>query len=166
MSHKLISLFLFISLLFNCNNYENKISKESLFIYRSDNYDFLKKRKYSLKINKNDSIIGYAYIFKSNNEKNININYHTKNNSLKFFIDTFNIAQDSSFTIPSISTHPFYYYRNIDNSASHYTDPLIFNKDYGLLALGNSYGGPNLIFIKKENDSIYLEEIGNKLKAF
>ena len=166
MSYKLISLFLFISLLFNCNNYENKISKESLFIYRSDNYDFLKRNKYSLKVKKNDSTISYAYIFMNNNEKNININYYTKNNSLKFFIHTFNIVQNSSFTISSISTHPFYYYSNTDNSASHYTEPLIFNKDYGLLALGNSYGGPNLIFIKKEKDSIYLEEIGNKLIAF
>lgn len=157
--------FYFLFLFFNCKDSKDVISSELIFEYHSDDYSFNKLNHYRLEVKKNDSLIKYNYIFKTDSQKNISAFYSSDDESISLPFAQFSRVNDKAFTITSISRDPFYYYENLDHSSSHVTEPLIFNENYGLLAIGNTYG-LNFIFLKEEKDSILRQEIGNKLKVF
>lgn len=160
MKYKIICILLFLFLL-NCT--ENT-TEEKIIVFHSEGFDFDKRKEFDLVTQKSDSIIKYEYSFKNRNEFNIKMEYKFISKKLRFNLSEF-FRMKKTVKIKSISEYPFYYFDNTDLSLSHVTEPLIFNEEYGLLSIGNSYA-PNFIFLKNEKDTIHFKLIEQKLKEF
>ena len=72
--------------------------------------------------------------------------------------------ESTSLTIKSLSIYPFNIYESLSMD-SHRTEPIILNKDYGILAISNTYVS-NFIFLKEEKDTIHFKKIKKEILNF
>ncbi|XLS30533.1 hypothetical protein ACJD0Z_06835 [Flavobacteriaceae bacterium M23B6Z8] len=139
-------LFLLLSLLFlmGCGNQNKTASQQRiLHIYNSDSLS--KTYTYNLKIFREGNLIRYSYENEDDKSKNMVFILNTETGTLSFAVDEFKINNPDKLYIPEIKDHMFSFYSNT-NTRADLTEPIIFNQDFGVIAIGNT-NAPNFIFL-------------------
>ena len=108
-----------------------------------------------------DSIINYEYRSVTDSTRNLNVSYLTKNQKLQFDLTDYEKYETKSFQSNTNSEIWFDKYEMkepiIDGMS-----PVMFNEEYGILAIANPLG-PSAFFMDKPNDSSQVRKIIEKL---
>ncbi|SIR26740.1 hypothetical protein [Maribacter ulvicola] len=115
-----------------------------------------KNEKFNLTFDKTDNSLNYKYVNQIDTSKTILIRKIIQSDSLLFGFEKFLKADKESYRNKKLSDLGFEFYV-LENLVTDGTGPILFNSDYGLLAINNDYG-PTLIFLNKE-DNEFTEQI-------
>ncbi|KJD31007.1 hypothetical protein PW52_16890, partial [Tamlana sedimentorum] len=138
------------------------IFTESRYLYGISSNDNLKLRtEYLLIKTVRDSIIKYEYKSTTDSTRNLKVSYLTKNQEIQF--DLTDYVKYESKTIRSNSNSEIWFdMYEMKEPIIDGMSPVMFNKDYGILAIANPLG-PSAFFMDKQNDSLQVMKISEKL---
>ncbi|AZQ42870.1 hypothetical protein [Nonlabens ponticola] len=107
--------------------------------------------------------VSYYYLSLSDDNKDVEILYDADKLGLYFAADQYLIKNTATFKESGLETFEFGIYSNIQkyNDA---TGPIIFNADYGLLAILNSHG-PDVIVLPNNTSSKSAETIRRQINS-
>jgi len=111
-----------------------------------------KDEKFNLSFKKKEDLLTYNYVSQIDTTKNINITIRKDLDSLFFNFDKFLIFDKEPFHNEKLNDFEFNYSIQED-SMTDGTGPILFNVEYGLLAINNVFG-PTLIFLEKKDDDL------------
>jgi hypothetical protein len=140
---------------------KDEVSSLSVYIYHADKpkiEEFVYQKK------KLDSVITFNYTSQKDSSKVIDIEFYLKSNIFNFGGENFILSKSKIIYKDKISGMDFYYYV-LENPSIDGTGPILFNKDYGLLAIFNVFG-PMLIFRKENDINNYNEDVFMNLKNY
>ena len=119
-----------------------------------------KNEKFNLTFSETNNSLNYKYVNQIDTTKTIEISKIRDADTLLFGFDKFEKTDRKPFTNNKLQNLRFEFYDTIDY-ADDATGPILFNQNYGLLAINNVYG-PTIIFLDKRIDSL-TEKIVKKL---
>jgi len=119
--------------------------------------DNVKEREYLLSKEMRSNVIKYTYKYEVDNDKNLEFTYFPKSNILNFGPDKFEETKDAEFKIDTISKIEFKKFHST-SSATDVTEPVFFNEDYGVLAIGNVMA-PTIVLLPYKSDLKTAKEI-------
>jgi hypothetical protein len=119
-----------------------------VYVFISD--DNIKEREYLLSKEIRTEVIKYTYEYEVDNDKNLEFTYFPKSNRLNFGADEFEETEGAEFMIDTISKAKFKKFHST-NTATDVTQPIFFNEDYGILAIGNVMA-PTIVFLPYKSD--------------
>ena len=120
-----------------------------------------KLRKCIMTLERETELWKYHYDDIEDSERNIDLTYELKSENLTFSFMNFEPINNSEFEILELSELPFKKYELIEPITDG-TGPILFNKEYGILALGNVMG-PNLVCLPKKMDKEMVKRVSEKL---
>ena len=109
-----------------------------------------KEREYLLSKEKRSDVIKYYYKDEVDNERNIEFTYFPKTNTLNFGPDEFEETKNAVFKIEIIVDIEFRTFHSTSD-ATDVTEPIFFNEDYGVLAIGNVMA-PTVVLLPYKSD--------------
>ncbi|NRD20245.1 hypothetical protein HNV08_09310 [Winogradskyella eckloniae] len=104
---------------------------------------------YELFITDNDSITKYSYRNLENEGKHMEFSYHKVSKQLTFAFDKFILSDNVNYQNKEIHKSNFGIYI-LKDPYDDATGPLLFNPEYGVLGIGNSYG-PEFVYLPNSN---------------
>ena len=125
------------------------------YVFGSENNP--KEREYLLTKEIRTEVIKYHYRDEVDNERNIEFTYFPKTNTLNFGPDEFEETKNAEFKIESIVDIEFKRFHSTSD-ATDATEPIFFNEDYGVLAIGNVMG-PTIVLLPYKSDLKTAKEI-------
>ncbi|WP_274474594.1 hypothetical protein [Mangrovimonas aestuarii] len=159
-----LKLIILISLIFTaCLNPKKENASSKTRYVCSFSSDSLRLRtEYELIKDVNDSIILYKYINVADSTRNFEISYEIDTKTLLFNFDRYraftkNVLQNEE--------KPKIWFDNYEmvSPIVDGIDPIMFNVDYGILAITGPLNPPHL-FLDKRNDTLFGRKILEKLK--
>jgi len=145
---RIISLLIFL-IFINCSDKDKTESVErNAFIYTSENP---KEEIFDFKIDEKKGFSTYKYVSKKDTSKTVFLNF-TKENQIFFGPDEFELSNKNPVSFPTLSDKEFYFYE-LKEYMDDGTGPLLFNQEYGLLGIYNSFG-PRIIFLKHSDKEL------------
>ncbi len=145
---RILSLIILLTFI-NCSEKNKKESAErNAFIYTSENP---KEEIFDFKIDKKKDFATYKYVNQKDTSKTIFLKF-TKEKKIFWAGDEFKVSKKDPVKFKSLSKKEFYFY-NLKEPIVDGTGPLLFNKDYGLLGIYNSFG-PIIIFLKDSDKEL------------
>lgn len=136
-----------------------KTEKRTLFVFHTE---ITKTMEYKLTISDNDSITKYSYQNLNNKEKNMEFYYHKASEQLTLVFDKFILTDKIEYQNKKIHKLNFGYYK-LKKSYDDGSGPLLFNTEYGILGIGNSYG-PEFVYLPNSNLKLAKEIIDELYK--
>lgn len=140
---------------------KDEMNSLSVYNYRTDKS---KIEQFIYQKKKSNSIITFNYTSQIDTSKVIDIEFYLKSNILNFGGENFILSKSKMIYKDKISGMDFYYY-DLENPSIDETGPILFNEDYGLLAIFHVFG-PMLIFRKENDINNYNEDIFINLKNY
>jgi hypothetical protein len=119
--------------------------------------DNIKEREYLLSKEIRTGVIKYTYKYEVDNNKNLEFTYFLKSNTLNFGTDEFKETKGAEFKIDTISDVKFKKFHST-SKATDVTEPIFFNEDYGVLAIGNVMA-PTIVLLPFKSDLKTAERI-------
>lgn len=142
-SNTILILFIFLS---SCVDKESKRTFErTAVIYNG--LEEKKVEKFNVIATKRENLV-YKYVSQIDSTKIININFDKNSQELFFGSKRFIRSKRFNYSEKKLVSDLFYYYYSSEPSVDE-TGPLLFNEEYGLLAIYNVYG-PTIIFLNDE----------------
>lgn len=135
---------------------ESKIIERNAIIYSGDK----KIEKFKIQSYKIQDTLYLKYINQVDTTRIIEIKKVANSNKLNWSNDIFKEDNKKSFSHKELNNEEFNFYVQEDQK-SHMTS-LLFNSDYGVLAIYNSYG-PTLFFVE-ENDEDLMKALWGFIK--
>jgi hypothetical protein len=121
----------------------------------------VKVRKYKMTLEREPELWKYHYEDILDSDRNIDLIYDLKSGQLTFGFTAFRPTTKSEFEILELSSLKFKKYELIEPVVDG-TGPILFNKEYGLLGIGNVMG-PNLVCLPDKKDGKLAKNISKKL---
>jgi hypothetical protein len=146
---KMTRIYLICLLIFgfiSCDNSDKNLQREA-FIYNG--MTFKKTESFVGTLIEKENNLIYNYVSKSDSTKNISVEFNKNTNQLHFGSNEYIILNQNSFSEQSLSQNEFDYYYSRESYADA-TGPILFNSEYGLLAINNVFG-PTIIFLNKNS---------------
>ena len=134
----------------------NSTTSETRYSYGLINDSLKLRTEYSLNKSITDSIITYNYISETDLSRSLKVDYNLNTEILTFDlgteygIDKFKVLSDSE-------GNSFDSYKMMDAMIDG-VEPILFNKDYGILAL-TSVLNPSVFFVSKKDDVLLVKQI-------
>ncbi|WP_299399147.1 hypothetical protein [uncultured Gelidibacter sp.] len=119
-----------------------------------------KNENFILSFHKRGDTLNYKYVSIIDSTKHISIQKIAHSNTLFFGFDKFIRSDRPSFRNPKLNDLEFDYY-DLETPIMDGTGPILYNLEYGLLAINNVYG-PTIIFLE-EKDNNLTEQIVKQL---
>lgn len=140
---------------------QKSIFTESRYLYGISNDNLKLRTEYLLIKTVRDSIIKYEYRSTTDSTRNLKISYLTKNQELQF--DFTDYKKYKTKVIQSNSNSEIWFDNyEMKEPIIDGMSPIMFNKDYGILAITGPLG-PTAFFMDKPNDSLQIMKINRKL---
>tara|TARA_R110000868_G_scaffold3285_5_gene21483 strand:+ start:5376 stop:5855 length:480 start_codon:yes stop_codon:yes gene_type:complete len=111
-----------------------------------------KKEIFILSFLKKGDTLQYEYISEIDSAKTVLIKTIKNSNSLSFGGTKFINSDRELFSNQKLNNFEFDYY-NLEYPVTDGTGPILFNEQYGLLAINNVFG-PTIIFLEKMDDDL------------
>ncbi|MBU2899561.1 hypothetical protein [Maribacter dokdonensis] len=156
----ILTIALILTISASCEEVK-KTTFENHTIYVFSSEEDVRERAYLLEKESHDTLIKYTYQYKRDNDRNIELRYFPKTNIINFGLDDFEEIEGAEFRMDTISKSLFKKYRS-KSKATDSTEPIFFNEEYGVLAIGNVMA-PTFIFLPIESDLIAARKIFNKI---
>ncbi|WP_298529225.1 hypothetical protein [uncultured Christiangramia sp.] len=145
---RILSLIIFLTFI-NCfEKNKTESAERDAFIYTSENP---KEEIFDFKIDKKTDFATYKYVSQKDSSKTIFLEF-TRKKKIFWAGDEFKVSKKDPVKFKSLSEKEFYFY-NLKEPIVDGTGPLLFNKDYGLLGIYNSFG-PIIIFLKDSDKEL------------
>ena len=146
----LLAYILIFTFCFGCSekNTEWKSEMNATIFFGSEP----KNEKFSLTFNKTDNSLNYKYVNQLDTSKIILIRKIIQSDSLLFGFEKFLKTGKEWYRNEKLNDLEFEFYE-LEYPVTDGTGPILFNSDYGLLAINNVYG-PTLIFLDKEDNKL------------
>lgn len=141
----------------SCVNKKDSLREVSIY-YGSE---LNKTETFKRSVSKNKNLLIYRYESQKDSSKVITIRYDKSSKELMSMTDNFIKTKGQNIKEQSISNEEFSFFIS-KNSNADSTGPIIFNQDYGLLAINNSFG-PTIIFLRNKKDKEIRNRIFKKL---
>ncbi|TBN02624.1 hypothetical protein EYD45_10855 [Hyunsoonleella flava] len=143
---------LIFSIFFNCSEKDInwKTERNAIIFFGSEP----KEEKFILTFNRNGDSLNCRYVNHIDSSKVISI--RKIKDSLFFGFEKFTNRNRKSFSSKRLNNLKFEFY-NLKDPLVDGTGPILYNEEYGLLAIHNVYG-PTIIFLK-EKDDILIEKV-------
>ncbi len=110
-----------------------------------------KNEKFMLTFYKKGDTLNYRYVSEMDSSKTITIE-KIENSNFLFFDDKYIASNKKSFRNNKLNDLEFEYY-DLENPVIDGTGPILFNSEYGLLAINNVFG-PTIIFLDKKDNNL------------
>lgn len=157
---KVVSFFVLVFLFYSCEQSENRTDKvlssinkqevseikEKRVLYFFTSFDKIRIENYSLSIKSKEKYTVYFYENLDDRKKNIILRFNNKEKTLNFGSQFFT-KKEGELLVKETKNKFNFYWQGIN--ASHQTQPILFNEEYGVLGIYNSYG-PDLVFLKEK----------------
>ncbi|MCL8009565.1 hypothetical protein [Gelidibacter japonicus] len=141
-------LTIFISLSCSEKNPEWKAEREASIHFGGEP----KNENFVLSFHRKGDTLIYNYVGKIDSTKTINIQKVENSNILFFGFGKFIESNRKSFRNQKLKDLEFKYY-HLENPGTHGTGPILFNSEYGLLAINNVYG-PTIVFLEVKDNNL------------
>jgi hypothetical protein len=141
-------LTIFISLSCSEKNTEWKAEREASIHFGGEP----KIESFTLSFHRKGDTLIYNYVSKIDSTKTINIQKAANSNILFFGFREFIESDKKTFRNQKLKDLEFKYY-DLENPGTHGTGPILFNSEYGLLAINNVYG-PTIIFLEAKDNNL------------
>ncbi|WP_146603217.1 hypothetical protein [Olleya aquimaris] len=105
--------------------------------------------EYELVISENDTVTKYSYRNLKNEERNMEFSYDKVSKQLVFVFDQFIPSNRTEYLNNEIHKSAFTNY-GLKEPYDDGTGPILFNPEYGVLGIGNSYG-PDFVYLPNSN---------------
>ncbi|WP_178986401.1 hypothetical protein [Winogradskyella helgolandensis] len=139
---------------------ENYIEIKTRYLYGFVSDSLMLRTEYRLTKTENNSTIGYNYISETDVSRNFKITYNLKIETLIFDIGA--EYEISKFKVLSdLDGNWFDSYMMIEPIIDG-VGPILFNKDYGVLAFTNALS-PSVFFISEKDNLLFVKQIEEKL---
>lgn len=156
---KKIILFLILLSLSGCDeNVKSFQRKASIF----NGETLIKTEKFEGTISKKDNFFIYKYTSQQDSSKIISIKFDKTSNDLYFGLEEFGRTNERVFVEKALSKNDFVLY-DLKDPYPDGTGPILFNQEYGLLAIYNTLG-PAIIFLSNKKDKNLEYRILNELQ--
>jgi hypothetical protein len=139
---------------------ESITQKRTLFVFHSEIAKPI--MEYELVISDNDTLTKYSYRNIKNEEKNMEFSYHKVSKQLTFVFDKFILSDNLEYQNREIHDSNFENYI-LKEPYDDGTGPILFNLEYGVLGIGNSYG-PEFVYLPNSNLELTKEVINELYK--
>lgn len=157
---RVVSFLILVFLLCSCSHNGNKVDKFLLSINKQEISEVKEKRvlyfftsldkkrieSYNLSIKSKEKYTVYFYENLDDRRKNIILRFNKKEKTLNFGPQFFT-KREGELLFKGAKDKFNFYWQGIN--ASHQTQPILFNEEYGVLGIYNSYG-PDLVFLKEK----------------
>lgn len=144
---RIISFLFIILFLSGCDKNKAAFQREgSIFngetLMKTENFDgiILEKEKFLV----------YKYISQKDSSKTITVKFDKTSERMFFGPDEYQKVVGRKINEQSLSKYDFEFFELVDPSIDG-TGPILFNPDYGLLAINNVFG-PTIILLKSKED--------------
>ena len=146
----LLTYILIFTLCFGCSekNTEWKSEMNATIFFGSEP----KNEKFYLTFNKTDNSLNYKYVNQIDSLKTISIRKIIQSDSLLFGFEKFLKTDKESYRNEKLNDLEFEFYE-LENPVTDGTGPILFNSDYGLLAINNVFG-PTIIFLDEKDNEL------------
>lgn len=111
-----------------------------------------KNENFTLSFHKRGDTLYYKYVSKIDSTKRITIQKTAHSNSLFFGFNKFIRSNKPSFRNPKLNDLEFDYY-DLEDPVMDGTGPILFNLEYGLLAINNVFG-PTIVFLEEKDTNL------------
>jgi len=149
-----IIFFIIVLILSGCNE-KNKSFQRKASIFNG--ITLLKTEKFDGTISKKENYFIYKYISQQDSSKTISVKFNKVSNDLYFGSEEFGRKNKRVFTEPNLSKNDFALY-DLKDPYPDGTGPILFNQEYGLLAIYNTFG-PTIIFLSDKEDKNLKERV-------
>ncbi|WP_396149839.1 hypothetical protein [Flavobacterium sp.] len=129
---------------------EIKSKKRILYVYEFDS--LTRKMEYELEIKVIDSMTIYKYHNRIDSTKNISFRLNKAKSDLYFVFDKFNVTDFNYYQTTSFKFDKYEMSDPVVDGVS----PILFNKNYGILAWDNGWGNQFYFVADEINDEIML----------
>lgn len=157
---KVVSFFVLVFLFYACEQSGNRTDKalssinkqeisevkEKRVLYFFMSFDKIRIENYNLSIKSKEKYTVYFYENLDDRRKNIILRFNKKEKTLNFGPQFFT-KKEEELLVKETENKFNFYWQGIN--ASHQTQPILFNEEYGVLGIYNSYG-PDLVFLKEK----------------
>jgi hypothetical protein len=133
-------------------------ANRNLFVFSND---IPKEREYLMTLEMQKEICKYNYHYDKDSEKNMQFTYDVKSEILKFGFSDFQPVNGTEFKVLQLSEIPFRKY-DLTEPVVDGTGPILFNSEYGILAIGNVMA-PDFVYLPKKENKEMAEKIRRKL---
>ena len=161
---KTLHIFILALIIISCSNSEKKtettIEKRTLFVFQTEQANPI--MDYELTIQRSDSMSKYSYRNLSDEEKNMTFSYYKNAKYLVFSGEKFVLSRASIFRNNQIFEGDFDRFQSKEPSIDG-TEPILFNYEYGILGIGNSFG-PDFVYLPNTNLDLTKEVITELIK--
>ncbi|AXT63370.1 hypothetical protein D1816_24510 [Aquimarina sp. AD10] len=152
-------IFLILLICVSCTNSDKQKSttKEKRYLCGFSNDSLKIRTEYTLTKTITDSIIKFDYSSHTDSLRDFNVEFKKHKNKLVFTQNEYEKSEINRFKNNRISIKHFDSYTFIKPEIDGMS-PVLFNENYGVLAIGNPLG-PSAIFLKKKEEF----ELGDKI---
>lgn len=156
--NRIIGFFLIILVSSGCNENKTDFRREAAIfngttLKKTESFDGTVLRKEDLLI--------YKYVSGQDSSKTISIKFDKTSDKLFFGTDEYEKVSGRKITEQGLSNDNFDFFE-LKNPYADGTGPILFNQEYGLLAISNVFG-PTIILLKNKEDKEIRERILSKL---
>ncbi len=161
---KTLHIFILSLIIISCSSSEKKtetsVEKRTLFVFQTEKAKPI--MDYELTIQHTDSMSKYSYRNLSNEEKNMTFSYYKNSKYLVFSGDKFVLSGSAILRNNQIFEGDFDRFQSNERGVDT-TEPLLFNYEYGILGIGNSFG-PDFVYLPNSNLDLTKEVITELIK--
>lgn len=129
---------------------ESKLNKRILYVYEFDSLK--RKMEYELEIKVIDSITIYKYHSLADSTRNTSFRFNKAKSDLYFVFDKFNLTDFNYYQTTLFKFDKYEMSEPVVDGAS----PILFNKNYGILAWDNGWGNQFYFVAEEIKDEIKL----------
>lgn len=151
---RLIGFLLIILFSSSCDKNKSNFQREASIF----NGTTLRKiENFNGTITKKENSLIYKYVSQQDSSKTIVVKFDKISKKLYFGMDEYQKGSNRKINEQYLSSDNFDFF-DLDNSYPDATGPILFNEEYGLLAIYNVYG-PTIILLKNKKDSEIVSRI-------
>ncbi len=151
---RIIGFLLIILIFSSCDKNETVFQREALIF---NGITLKKTENFNGTILKKENLLIYKYISQQDSSKSIVVEFDKTTEKLFLGMDEYQKVKERKIKEHNLSNDNFDFFE-LENPHADGTGPILFNQEYGLLAINNVFG-PTIIILKNKKD----EEIGNRI---
>ncbi len=155
---RLIGFLFIILILSSCDENKPEFQRAASIF---NGITFRKTENFDGTIIKKENSIIFKYVSQQDSSKTIEVKFDKNSEKLFFGIDEYQKISERKINEQDLSTLNFDFFE-LENPYTDGTGPIVFNQEYGLLAINNVFG-PTIILLKNKEDKEIEKRILKKL---
>jgi|SRR5690554_1214152 len=156
---RIIGILLITIILSGCDKKNTDFQREATIF---NGITLMKIENFNGTILKKENFLIYKYVSQEDSSKTISVKFDKSSERLFFGTEEYQKVKGRKINEQNLSEDTFDFF-DLENSYADATGPILFNTEYGLLAINNVFG-PTIIFLKNKEDAEIKKRILKELR--